>query len=517
MSSKACSLATDPFRGRSQELPNPAPAVAFDCREIYTSELDPRARHMRRHRIAFPLSVLLLALAGGQALAGPPAPPISGVVRHLETPVSGVLVIVLNLGDNSLARVRTATDGTFVLSSAPAGVYELVAYKRGFEPALQRLWHQAGVRAGLGGVDQADEEGRRDGARGARPDDHLGTARPPPDRRAPRARHRRSRRQVHARRREGAPLAPARGRAEDHDGSAPGLLGRALARGGGPEGRPAERLAVRHHGRLLEARGFRHAGRGDDGQRRRPRPRSQPVGRRARRALDAAQHPLVQRRAREPPDARRELERGGRAGPRRIRGRALRRGDQPLPRDRARHDDLPARLAHVGSQRQLQPAVHARHAGRRGRHGLPAHGRERRPVGRRRRRRVRAVRSGCGPRRIHRLPRLRRAGDGSGRRGALHRQREHRIRHRPGRHRALHDQPDHDLRARPLPRAGIHDGRDGRDAARDLHRGEPRSRRRRARSRSACSAASGAIRRSSSRRPSSGWASSCAPSSRATS
>ncbi len=99
---------------------------------------------MKRHRIAFPLSVLLLALAGGQALAGPPAPPISGVVRHLEAPVSGVLVIVLNLGDNSLARVRTATDGTFVLSSAPAGVYELVAYKRGFEPALQRLWHQAG-------------------------------------------------------------------------------------------------------------------------------------------------------------------------------------------------------------------------------------------------------------------------------------------------------------------------------------------------------------------------------------
>jgi hypothetical protein len=99
---------------------------------------------MKRHRIAFPLSVLLLALAGGQALAGPPAPPISGVVRHLEAPVSGVLVIVLNLGDNSLSRVRTATDGTFVLSSAPAGVYELVAYKRGFEPALQRLWHQAG-------------------------------------------------------------------------------------------------------------------------------------------------------------------------------------------------------------------------------------------------------------------------------------------------------------------------------------------------------------------------------------
>jgi len=48
---------------------------------------------MRRQRIAFSVSALLLALAGGQALAGPPAPPISGVVRHAEAPVSGVLVI----------------------------------------------------------------------------------------------------------------------------------------------------------------------------------------------------------------------------------------------------------------------------------------------------------------------------------------------------------------------------------------------------------------------------------------
>jgi hypothetical protein len=64
-------------------------------------------------------------------------------VRHLEAPVSGVLVIFYNLGDSSLNRARTASDGTFVLASAPVGVYDLIAYKRGFEPALQRLWHQA--------------------------------------------------------------------------------------------------------------------------------------------------------------------------------------------------------------------------------------------------------------------------------------------------------------------------------------------------------------------------------------
>jgi hypothetical protein len=64
-------------------------------------------------------------------------------VRHHEAPVPGVLVIVYNIGDNSLSRIRTRDDGTFVLPSAPAGVYDLIAYKSGFEPAMQRLWHQA--------------------------------------------------------------------------------------------------------------------------------------------------------------------------------------------------------------------------------------------------------------------------------------------------------------------------------------------------------------------------------------
>jgi hypothetical protein len=98
---------------------------------------------MKRHVTVLLASALWLAL-GGLAFAGPPpAPPISGVVRHAETPLPGVLVIFFNVGDSSLTRVHTATDGTFVLPSAPAGVYDLVAYKRGYEPAMQRLWHQA--------------------------------------------------------------------------------------------------------------------------------------------------------------------------------------------------------------------------------------------------------------------------------------------------------------------------------------------------------------------------------------
>ncbi|MFN2386882.1 MAG: carboxypeptidase-like regulatory domain-containing protein [Thermoanaerobaculia bacterium] len=76
-------------------------------------------------------------------MANPPAPPISGVVRHLHSPVSGALVIFYNLGDTSLIRSRTSNDGTFVLASAPIGVYDLIAYKKGFLPALIRVWHQA--------------------------------------------------------------------------------------------------------------------------------------------------------------------------------------------------------------------------------------------------------------------------------------------------------------------------------------------------------------------------------------
>ncbi|HKD18758.1 MAG TPA: carboxypeptidase-like regulatory domain-containing protein [Thermoanaerobaculia bacterium] len=90
-------------------------------------------------------SALWLAIGGLAFATPPPAPPISGVVRHAETPLPGVLVIFFNVGDSSLARVHTASDGTFVLTAAPAGVYDLIAYKRGYEPAMQRLWHQAGA------------------------------------------------------------------------------------------------------------------------------------------------------------------------------------------------------------------------------------------------------------------------------------------------------------------------------------------------------------------------------------
>jgi hypothetical protein len=100
---------------------------------------------MRRSATAFVASTLTLFGAGGIALASPPppAPPISGVVRHVEQPISGALVVFYNLADTTLTRSRSAADGTFVIASAPVGIYDLVAYKKGFLPSLVRLWHQA--------------------------------------------------------------------------------------------------------------------------------------------------------------------------------------------------------------------------------------------------------------------------------------------------------------------------------------------------------------------------------------
>ena len=107
---------------------------------------------MRRRPTACLAFLLPAFLSGGWALAAPTAspvlaspaaPPISGIVSHLERPIAGALVILYNLGDTSLSRSRTAPDGTFVLASAPIGVYDLVAYKKGFVPALVRLWHQS--------------------------------------------------------------------------------------------------------------------------------------------------------------------------------------------------------------------------------------------------------------------------------------------------------------------------------------------------------------------------------------
>lgn len=110
---------------------------------------------MKRSR-TLPLAagLALLASAGLGEPPAPPlplastmAPPISGIVRTVETPVAGALVVLYNVAETSLARLRTATDGTFVVASAPVGVYDLIACKKGYQPALVRIVHQAAPRS----------------------------------------------------------------------------------------------------------------------------------------------------------------------------------------------------------------------------------------------------------------------------------------------------------------------------------------------------------------------------------
>lgn len=117
--------------------------MAFDKGQFYTLGLDSRVRLMIRRQLLLSWLLGLLAGSSGFILASPPAPPISGIVSHLRSPIADALVISYNLGDTTLTRSRTAPDGTFVLASAPAGVYDLIAYKKGFLPALVRLWYQA--------------------------------------------------------------------------------------------------------------------------------------------------------------------------------------------------------------------------------------------------------------------------------------------------------------------------------------------------------------------------------------
>ena len=52
---------------------------------------------MRGRSLKFVLAVSTLMASATVALANAPAPPISGLVSHLQTPISGALVIGCNL------------------------------------------------------------------------------------------------------------------------------------------------------------------------------------------------------------------------------------------------------------------------------------------------------------------------------------------------------------------------------------------------------------------------------------
>ena len=90
----------------------------------------------------------VLALAsGGRAADDPPrATPLSGIVRAGDATLGGVTLVVrfVTKGEETTTRIlKTEGDGTFVIPSAPPGLYTLLAAAPGLPFAVVRVFHSS--------------------------------------------------------------------------------------------------------------------------------------------------------------------------------------------------------------------------------------------------------------------------------------------------------------------------------------------------------------------------------------
>jgi hypothetical protein len=103
-----------------------------------------------------PLLVLATVAGSSEAIAQqPPAgaavgivePGLSGVVRASQaTPIQGAHVFIYSLADATLQKILTDGVGRFQLRDLPAGLYQVIAYKSGFVPAMVALTRPAANR-----------------------------------------------------------------------------------------------------------------------------------------------------------------------------------------------------------------------------------------------------------------------------------------------------------------------------------------------------------------------------------
>lgn len=78
------------------------------------------------------------AAAAAPAAAAPP-PALQGIVRDRVKPVSEALVYVYNTGTLQFRKVQTDDAGRFLFHVLPAGIYQIIAFKSGFAPAIEQL------------------------------------------------------------------------------------------------------------------------------------------------------------------------------------------------------------------------------------------------------------------------------------------------------------------------------------------------------------------------------------------
>ena len=105
-----------------------------------------------RHRLfAAPLLLPAALLASASAHAAPAieaasAPPLRGRVTGPQGDgISGALVVAYDLGRLASFPALTGATGLFDLPSLPAGLYRIVALKKGFAPLAIRMVHAAGA------------------------------------------------------------------------------------------------------------------------------------------------------------------------------------------------------------------------------------------------------------------------------------------------------------------------------------------------------------------------------------
>lgn len=68
---------------------------------------------------------------------------LAGKVRSASAPLESVVVYAYQLADLSLQKVTTDEEGDFLFQELPAGLYKIVAHKRGFLPAVVTLARQS--------------------------------------------------------------------------------------------------------------------------------------------------------------------------------------------------------------------------------------------------------------------------------------------------------------------------------------------------------------------------------------
>ena len=118
---------------------------------------DPRRSDPRRLAPALLLSSLVLLAPGGSpvsadsqvasgrasAVAPAKAPGVAGRVRSASRPLDEVRVYLYHLADFHLDRAETDAAGQFLFDHLPEGLYKVIAYKRGFLPAVIQLTRTA--------------------------------------------------------------------------------------------------------------------------------------------------------------------------------------------------------------------------------------------------------------------------------------------------------------------------------------------------------------------------------------